>query len=77
MFQNLFPHRLEHYQKEPQNKTSKSARYIKYFDSSELVYSEEHSTRVAAMKREWQLKKWPKAKKETLIADNLGLLKNL
>lgn len=58
---------LERRLKEHQSKNSKSAKYIKYFSSCELVYSEQYSTRTEAMKREWQLKKWPKIKKETLI----------
>lgn len=61
---------LEKRLKEHQNKTSKSAKYIKYFTSFKLVYSEVYPTRQDAMKREWQLKKWPKAKKEALIAGN-------
>lgn len=52
---------------EHQNKTRKSAKYLKYFDSSQLVYSEQYPTRVEAMRREYQLKQWPKAKKEALI----------
>ena len=63
--------------KEHTGKLSKSAKYIKYFDSCELVYSEEYSTRVESMRREWQLKKWTKAKKEALISGNLELLKKL
>lgn len=59
--------------REHQNKTSKSAKYIKYFSSLELVYTEEYSTRTEAMKREWQLKQWTKAKKEALIAGNQDL----
>lgn len=62
---------------EHQSKTSKSAKYIKYFSSFKLVYSEEYPTRVEAMRREWQLKKWTKAKKEALIEGNLKLLKKL
>lgn len=68
---------LEKRLKEHQNKTIKSAKYIKYFTSCTLVYSEEHPTRVEAMKREWQLKRWTKAKKEALILGNLELLKKL
>lgn len=59
--------------REHQNKTTKSAKYIKYFSSLELVYTEEYSTRTEAMKREWQLKQWTKAKKEALIAGNQDL----
>ena len=53
--------------KEHQNKSGKSAKYIRYFDSVELVYSEKYSTRKEAMQREALLKKWPKSKKEAII----------
>ena len=58
---------LEKRLEEHQNKTSKSAKYIKYFENFKLVYSEKYLTRVEAMKREYQLKHWTKAKKEALI----------
>ena len=61
---------LEKRIKEHKNKSSKSAKYIRYFKSFKLVYSEKHSTREEAMKREIELKKWPRAKKEFIIADN-------
>lgn len=63
--------------KEHLDKSSKSAKYIRYFSSSNLVYSEKYETRKEAMQREIQLKKWSKAKKEAIIADNLELLKKL
>lgn len=59
------------------SKNNNSAKYIRYFPSFSLVYSEEYATRLEAMRREHQLKKWTKAKKEALIAGNLGLLKRL
>ncbi|MFH0936742.1 MAG: GIY-YIG nuclease family protein [Candidatus Daviesbacteria bacterium] len=62
---------LEKRLKEHQSKISKSAKYIKYFESFHLVYSEEYPTRAEAMKREYQLKKWTKAKKEALISGKL------
>lgn len=62
---------LEKRSKEHQNKTSKSAKYIKYFDSFKLVYSEQYPTRTEAMRREYQLKKWSKSKKEALVTGNL------
>ena len=68
---------LEKRIKEHQNKTTKSAKYIKYFDSCELVYSEEYKTRLEAMRREYQLKHWTRAKKEALIEGDLKLLKKL
>lgn len=68
---------LEKRIKEHKAKTSKSAKYIRSFSSFELVYSEDYPTRKEAMKREWQLKKWTKAKKESLIGGDLKLLKRL
>lgn len=61
---------LEKRLKEHQSKTGRSAKYIKYFDSCKLVYSEEHSTRIEAMRREYKLKHWTKAQKEVLISGN-------
>ncbi|MDP3987656.1 MAG: GIY-YIG nuclease family protein [Candidatus Levybacteria bacterium] len=68
---------LEKRIKEHKNKTTKSAKYIKYFSSFNLVYSEEYPTRIEAMRREFQLKQWTKAKKEALIVGDLQLLKKL
>ena len=68
---------LEKRLKEHQNKSGKSAKYVRYFGSVELVYFEKYPTRTKAMQREIQLKKWTKAKKEALITGNLGLLKKL
>lgn len=42
-----------------------------------LVYSEAYSTRVAALTRERQLKRWTRAKKEALIRGDLAALKHL
>jgi len=55
---------------EHKKKLSKSAKYIRYFSSFNLAYKESYATRVEAMRRELQLKKWPKAKKEALISKN-------
>ncbi|MBL7036752.1 GIY-YIG nuclease family protein [Candidatus Microgenomates bacterium] len=49
-------------------KTAKSAKYMRYFKSFELVYSEKQKSRSDALKREAQLKKLTRAKKEELIA---------
>jgi predicted GIY-YIG superfamily endonuclease len=43
----------------------------------ELVYSEPHADRPAALRRERQLKRWSRAKKEALIAGDLARLKKL
>lgn len=53
-----------------QHRAKKGAKYIKYFTSFELIYSETFKTRAEAMKREAQLKSWPKVKKEALIASS-------
>ena len=68
---------LEKRIKEHQNKTTKSAKYIQHFSSCFLVYSEMYPSRSEAMKREWQLKKWTKVKKEALIRGDTILLKKL
>ncbi len=52
------------------SKSSKSARYVRYFTSSKLVYTETYASRKESMHRERQLKTWPRAKKEALIAEN-------
>lgn len=64
---------LEKRLKEHRNKSSKSAKYIRYFNSFKLVYSEKYPTRKKAMQREAQLKRWSKAKKENIIAGNMKL----
>jgi len=52
-------------------KSTRASKYIRSFESLELVYTENYSTRSEAMKREWQLKHWPKTKKEALINTHL------
>ena len=68
---------LEKRLKEHKNKSSKSAKYLRYFSGFTLVYSEEYLTRKEAMQRETQLKRWSRVKKEALISGNLKLLKKL
>lgn len=60
---------LERRIREHRDKSSKSAKYIKYFDSFILVHSETFSSRSEAMKREAQLKKLTKTQKEELISN--------
>jgi putative endonuclease len=55
----------------------KAAKFVKDHGMFKLIYYEEHPTRKAAMRREQQLKKWTRAKKEALIAGNYLLLKKL
>jgi len=53
--------------REHQGKTARSAKYIRSFESCQLVYFESYKTRRGAMAREYQLKKWTKKKKEALV----------
>ena len=68
---------LEKRLREHKNKSSRSAKFVRYYSSLKLVYSEKYSTRKEAMQREAQLKRWSKAKKEALIKKDLELLKKL
>ena len=68
---------LEKRLREHQDKSSKSAKYVRYFSSVKLVYSEKYSTRKESMQRETQLKRWSRAKKEALIKRDSKLLKEL
>jgi len=55
----------------------KSAKYLRAKKPVVLVYFEELSTLQEAMRRELQIKKWTRAKKEVLIKRNFVLLKKL
>ena len=52
---------------EHQSKGNKSAKYMRSFDSFELVHTEEFENRSKALKREAEIKKLTKLKKEALI----------
>ncbi len=43
----------------------------------DLIYSEEFQTNTEARRREAQIKRWSRAKKEALISGNIKQLKNL
>lgn len=59
---------LEKRLKEHKEKSPRSSKYTRSFDSVVLVYSEEHKTRTNAMKREAEIKKLSKKQKELLIS---------
>lgn len=52
---------------EHQSKSKRSSKYIKSFDSFELVYTETQPDLSNALKREIEIKKLTKIKKESLI----------
>jgi len=56
---------------------NKSAKYLRGKTLVKLVYSETYLTLQEAMKREIQIKKWTKIKKEALIKKDFKLLKRL
>lgn len=64
-----YTNNLEKRISEHQTKSPRSAKYTKYFDTCELVYSETHPTRSGAMKREYALKQLSKAQKEALVSE--------
>ena len=49
------------------HKNKKGAKYLRYFESFKLVYTEEYKTRHEAIIREIELKKLSKQKKAKLI----------
>ena len=53
----------------------KSAKYLRGKTPVKLVYFEEYSTLQDVMKREIQIKKWSRIKKEVLIKKDFKLLK--
>jgi putative endonuclease len=49
--------------------TGRGARYTRLHGPVKLVYAEEQPDRTAAMKRELEIKRWPRARKLKLISD--------
>ena len=54
-----------------------AGRTTKLDPPGELVYSEEHATFIDARRREAQVKRWTRAKKEALVAGDRARLKAL
>ena len=53
--------------KEHNSAGARSAKYLRAKKPVELVYFEKYLTIQLALKREFEVKKWPKAKKEALV----------
>lgn len=60
-----------------QHRFGHGAEYTRNFSSAELVYSEVFKSRSSAEKREQQIKRWSRAKKEALINQDFLLLQRL
>lgn len=61
--------------KEHNSPGSRGAKYLRARKPVVLVYSEAYSDIKSAMKREFEVKKWTKVKKEALVKGDLDLLK--
>jgi predicted GIY-YIG superfamily endonuclease len=59
------------------HRSSHGSRHTRIFGNPELVYVEGPFILEAAVRRERQLKRWSRAKKEALVAGNLPLLRTL
>ena len=57
--------------------SGRGAGWTKVHPGAQIVYSESYPTLGLARKREIQLKRWSRAKKEALIAGDVATLKNL
>ncbi|PIQ66477.1 MAG: hypothetical protein COV96_01340 [Candidatus Zambryskibacteria bacterium CG11_big_fil_rev_8_21_14_0_20_42_18] len=60
-----------------EHKNGNGGHYTNAKKVERILYTEEYSSRSSALKRESQIKKWTRAKKEALIDGNLDLLKKL
>jgi predicted GIY-YIG superfamily endonuclease len=60
-----------------EHKSGQGGQFTKHKRINDLIYSENFKTQIEAEKREVQLKKWSRAKKEALIQGNLDKLKEL
>lgn len=55
-----------------QHRTGKGSKFVRGFGFDSLLYREEWATKSKALQREAQIKRWPRAKKEELIASFQG-----
>ncbi len=49
------------------HQSGKGSKFIRAFKFGQLIYQEKHQTKSAALKREAEIKKWDRSKKEKLI----------
>ncbi len=55
--------------------SGKGGHFTKSFGAEKILFFEEHSNRSSALKREIQIKSWPRKKKLDLISNDALLLK--
>jgi len=68
---------LENRLKEHNSDGKKEAKYLRGKKPVILIYSEQFNDIISAMRRELQIKKWSKVKKEALARGDFELLKKL
>ena len=59
------------------HRSGRGAEWLKAEPEAQLVYSESHPTLGSARKREIQLKKWSRKKKEALMRNDWGAIQKL
>lgn len=64
-------------ERESKHNDGRGAKYTASRRPVKVVFSEAHESRSAAQKRECQIKSWPRAKKEALVAGDLCVLRRL
>jgi putative endonuclease len=64
-------HDLERREKEHNSDSAKAAKYTRSRGPVRLIYHEGFDTLKEAMKREYEVKQWKKAKKERLVSGNV------
>ncbi len=60
-----------------EHQSGKGGHFTKSFGAKEILFSEVHSDKLSALKREAQIKGWTRRKKLALIKGDLALLKKL
>ena len=59
------------------HRSGRACRTSKFDPPNSLIYSEEYETFSKARRREAQVKRWSRSKKEALVAGDLATLRNL
>ena len=59
------------------HRSGHGAQYADTHKTTELVHVEQFASRAEAMRRESQIKRWSRVKKEALIASDYAMLKKL
>jgi len=64
-------------ERESKHNDARGAKYTTSRRPVKVVYSATHGSRSAAQKREYQIERWSRAKKEALVAGDLAALRRL